>query len=158
MLKNANLLPNIGADTAENEQNLAEFLPKNWQLAYPSAASLRPPRPGWRGCPPARGTSRGSAPARTKLSGPSDNSPKANVRCYYSNTNENNIWSEWNLCFIICFQKILFFRIAPQSRRAGGKNAPIWKNEKSGQGLSWRKIAKLPKIPNGVRKPEEHTG
>ena len=34
MLKNANLLARIGADTAENEGNFAK---KNWQLPYPSA-------------------------------------------------------------------------------------------------------------------------
>ena len=38
MLKNAYLVAEIGADTAENERNFAkESLKRNWQPPYPSA-------------------------------------------------------------------------------------------------------------------------
>ena len=36
MLKSAYLLAKIGADTAENERNFDNHLPRNWQLPYPS--------------------------------------------------------------------------------------------------------------------------
>ena len=51
MLKNADFLAKIGADTAENEQHFAEILPKNWHRrdpadsARPAAGSPWGPRP-----------------------------------------------------------------------------------------------------------------
>ena len=43
MLQNADLLAKIGADTAENERNFAEILPKNGNYRRPRRARGRLP-------------------------------------------------------------------------------------------------------------------
>ena len=47
MLQNAYLLAKIGADTAENDRNFAEILPKirNYPSSYPSRSAAWAPRP-----------------------------------------------------------------------------------------------------------------
>ena len=40
MLQNAYFLAKIDVDTAENERNFADILPKNWQLLAAAVAAL----------------------------------------------------------------------------------------------------------------------
>ena len=45
MLQNAYLVAKTGADTAENERNVAKKLQKKWQLSYPCASRDGAPSP-----------------------------------------------------------------------------------------------------------------
>ena len=56
MLQNAYLLAKIGADTAENERNFAEFLPKIGNSPKGSCPARRPPAGRARPAPPRGGS------------------------------------------------------------------------------------------------------
>ena len=65
MLNNAYLIENVGADTAENERNFDEDLPKILQLPYPYAR-----RGAVRASPTSRGSAAGSGGPRSSRSEP----------------------------------------------------------------------------------------